>query len=94
MPELPEMTPPARAAFARLTHATAHEVMALRTLGERIRQQGVATVADVQQLVGDMVAERVRALGLQPDEVFDAYESATLAQRMDLELVRGSFGHA
>lgn len=94
MHELPTMNPPARAAFARLTHATAHEVMALRVLGERIRREGVATVAGVQQMVGDMVAERVRALGLSPDEVFDAYEASTLAQRMDLELLHGSLGHA
>ena len=94
MLEQPAMNPPARAAFARLTHATAHEVMALRALSERIRKHGVSCVADVHYLVDGMIAERVQSLGLSADEVCDAYEAATLAQRMDRELVQGARAHA
>lgn len=94
MYDLPTMNPPARAAFARLTHATAHEMMALRALRARMQRDGVTTTAGVLALVNEMLVERMHSLGLAPDEVDDAFEGATLAQRMDMELVRGSVGHA
>jgi len=94
MHELPAMNPPARAAFARLTHATAHETITLQTLAFRMRREGVSTVAGVFALVNEMLAERAQRLGMQPDELCDAYEAAATDQRMDMALLRGEAGHA
>lgn len=91
---MPPMTPEARAAFARLTHATAHEAMTLRALNARIRREGATTVAQVHGLIAEMLAERVHRLGGAPDLVDDAYEAASADQQMDMALVRGQVGHA
>jgi len=88
MHDLPTMNAPARAAFARLTHATAHESMALGTLAYRMRREDVRTVAGVFALVNEMLLERARRLGLSPDEVCDAYEAAATDQQVDMELLR------
>jgi hypothetical protein len=91
---MPQMTPEAKAAFARLTHAIAHEAMTLRALNARIQREGVTSVVAVHALIADMLAERVQRLGLTPDTVCDAYEAANADQMMDRALVRGMVGHA
>lgn len=91
---LPPLTGEARTAFARLTHATAHEAMALQALHARIERDGLTTMAQVHAAIGSMIAERAHRLGLDPDVVSDAYEAASADQKMDMALVRGQVGHA
>lgn len=91
---LPPLTGEARAAFARLTHATAHEVMALRALNARMLREGVRTVDQVHCLIGEMLAERASLLGLTPDAACAAYEAAHTGQLLDTALVRGQVAHA
>lgn len=91
---LPPMTTEQRHAFARLTHATAHEAMTLRALNARIQREGATTIEQVHALIAEMLAERAQRLGLAPDTVCDAYEAASADQRIDEALVRGQVGHA
>ncbi len=91
---LPTMTQEARAAFARLTHATAHEAMTLRAVNARIVRDGLTTVEQVHALIAEMLADRVQRLGGEPDLVSDAYEAASATQKADFALVCGVAGHA
>jgi hypothetical protein len=84
----------ARRAMARLTHATAHEAMTLRTLLARVEREGVSTVVQVRALIAEMLSERVRRLGGDPDTVCDAYEAATADMAIDQALLRMEPGHA
>ena len=91
---LPPMTSEARAAFARLTHATAHEAMTLRAVNARIVRDGLTNVEQVHALIAEMLADRVQRLGGAPDMVSDAYEAASATQKADFALVCGVHGHA
>lgn len=91
---MPPMTPAARAAFARLTHAIAHESMTLRALNARIRREGVTTVEQVHGLIAEMLTARAHQLGGAPDLVDDAFEAATVDQMLDRALMRGQVSHA
>lgn len=91
---MPPMTREARAAFARLTHAVAHESMTLRALNARIRRDGCTTVEQVHGLIAEMLTERAYQLGGAPDLVSDAFEAATVDQLLDAALVRGQVSHA
>lgn len=91
---LPPMTADQRRAFARLTHATAHEAMTLRALNTRILREGVTTVEGVHALIAEMLTQRAYRLGTAPDLVCDAFEAASADQAMDLALVQGRVGHA
>lgn len=90
----PAMPAETRKAFARLTHATAHEALTLRALNARIEREGLTTVPQVHAVIAEMLAERCRRLGTAPDAVCDAYEAASADQQMDMALVRGVVGHA
>lgn len=83
----------ARAAFARLMHATAHEVIVLRALGLRVQRENAQTVPQVQAIVQAMIAERAHVLG-DPDQACDLYEAACTEQLLDLALVREGGRHA
>lgn len=91
---LPPMTPAQRAAFARLTHATAHETIVLRTLRQRMDRAGVKTMEQVHALIAEMLTERFCRLGGRPDEIGDAQEAAANDMKMDLALAGGAYGHA
>lgn len=91
---LPPMTPDQRKAFARLTHAAAHEALMLRTLRQRMQREGVTTVEQVHALIAELLCGKARLLGLTPDTVCDAYEAASTDQAMDLALLHGRVGHA
>lgn len=91
---MPPMNEAQRRAFARLTHATAHEAMTLRALNARIRREGVTTVEGVHAIIAEMLTQRAYRLGTAPDLVCDAYEAASADMAMDLALVHGVHGHA
>jgi hypothetical protein len=91
---MPPMNADQRRAFARLTHATAHEAMTLRALNARIQRDGVTTIEGVHALIAEMLTQRAYRLGVDPDVVCDAYEAAAADQAMDLALVQGVIGHA
>lgn len=91
---LPAMPAETRKAFARLTHATAHEALTLRALSARIAREGLTTVEQVHGVIAEMLTERRQRLGIDPDAVCDAYEAASADQQMDMALVRGVVGHA
>jgi len=91
---MPAMTPEARAAFARLTHATAHEAMTLRTLNARIRSRGLTTVEQVHALVAEMLTERAHRIGMDPDLVSDAHEAATVDRLLDMAVLGQQVRHA